>query len=262
MDINDYSILKPGRIVEYFPETQTATVKISNDRQFANSKGKDGQITPGLLYDVPTFTAGGGGWHMTFPIKAGDTCLLSFSQFGYDHWFVNNEDSAGVRDDGHPQPWVNRVFNLADGFAQVGWNTLRTAIADYSGADAELRNADREQRITLKEAGNIEIVAGTTTMVLSPDGTIAVDSDTSVSITSPQQTITATTKVDIVSPLVTMSGNLQVAGAIGGGGAAPTTGINMTGGGTFSADITAAGKSVATHTHLSNGNGNQTNGPT
>jgi len=255
MNINDYHIIMPGHIIEYFPATQTATVRISNDRQFESSGESDVQMPYGLLYDVPTFTSGGGGWHVTFPIKPGDPCLLNFSQFGYDHWFVDNEDSAGIRDDGHPQPWVGRRFDLADGFVQVGWNNLQTAIANYKANDAEFRNADSAQRVSLKEEGDVEIVTGTTSIVLSNTGTITVNSDTSVTVTSPTVDINASTGVNIVSPAVTMSGTLQVTGAIGGGGAAPSSGLSMTGGGVFSSDVTASGTSLTGHTHAENGDG-------
>ena len=83
---------------------------------------------------------------MTFPVKPGDTCLVSFSQFGYDHWLYNDDDAAGTRDDGNPQPWTFRKFNVQDGFAQVGFNTLPRAISGYSATDSEWRNASAGQK--------------------------------------------------------------------------------------------------------------------
>tara|TARA_R110000744_G_scaffold19866_3_gene52173 strand:- start:2242 stop:2919 length:678 start_codon:yes stop_codon:yes gene_type:complete len=191
MNFDDYNFTKPGHIVEYFPVTQTATVRISNDTTYSTSFNDDLTVVPVLLYDVPTFTPGGGNYHITFPIKAGDPCLLTFSEFGYDHWFVDDVDAAGIRSDGHPQPWTRRKFSLADGFCQVGWNNLKTAIEGYSANDSEWRNIDRAQRITLVEDGNIHIATGSTTVNIAPDG-----------------------NVTIVSPVVTMSGDLAVAGTI------------------------------------------------
>jgi hypothetical protein len=206
MNFDDYHFTKPGHIVEYFPLTQTATVQISNDRTYSTSSADDLTVTPSYLYDVPTFTPGGGDFHMTFPIKAGDSCLLSFSQFGYDHWFVNNEDAAGVRDDGNPQPWTFRKFNLADGFCQVGWNNLKTAIDGYIADGSEWRNIDRTQRIALQENGDIEVVAGSSTLVMTKDGNVTVTAPTTA----------------IVGDL-TVSGTIVATGEVTGNGIALST---------------------------------------
>ena len=193
---------------------------------------------------------------MTYPIKTGDPCLISFSQFGYDHWLIDNADSAGIRDDGHPQPWTQRKFDLADGFAQVGWNNLPTAIADYSANDAEFRNADRTQRVTLKEGGKVEIVTGTTSMVLAPDGSITMDSDATVTITTPSVTVDAAN--------TTFTGNVKVDGTTTSTGLLTgSAGLSVVGTGTVTGDLTAAGKSVSTHEHAGDGGtgSGETTGP-
>ena len=219
--INDYNIIMPGRIVEYFPADQTATVKIVNDRTYSNSQVDEGQIENGLLYDVPTHTVGGGGYHLTFPIKAGDSCLLNFSQFGYDHWLVLNKDSAGVTSSGGPQPWTRRKFDLDDGFAQVGYNALPVAVSGYSETDTELRNADRTQRITLLEDGNVHITSGSTNINIAPDG-----------------------NVTIVAPTVAVTGDLTVSGTIVATG-----------------EVTGNGIALSTHTHTEQGDGAATSPP-
>jgi hypothetical protein len=221
MNFDDYNFTKPGHIVEYFPVTQTATVQISNDRTYSTTSDDDLTVTPSYLYDVPTFTPGGGNFHMTFPIKAGDPCLLSFSQFGYDHWFVNNEDAAGIRSDGYPQPWTNRKFNLADGFCQVGWNNLKTTIDGYLADGSEWRNVDRTQRIALQENGNIEVVAGTSTLVMTKDGVVTV-----------------------TAPTTAIIGNLTVDGTI-----AATGGISTDATVIATGEVTGNGIALSTHTH-------------
>ena len=142
---------------------------------------------------------------MTFPIKTGDTCLINFSQFGYDHWLYNDEDSAGVRSDGQPQTWTERRFSLRDGFAQVGYNTIPKAIADYSELDSEWRNVDRTVMVTLADAG-VNIVAGTSTINISKDGNV---------------TITAPTTA-IVGDL-TVTGSVVATGEVTGNGIALST---------------------------------------
>lgn len=183
MNFNDYSFQMPGKIVEYFPETQLATVLISNAETYSTSSEDQQQVTRSVIEDVPVYTSGGGFWHITFPIKPGDNCLLQFSQFGYDHWLYNNEDAGGIRLDGQPNTWTRRKFHLSDGFCQVGWNNLPTAIADYHATDAEFRNVDRDQRIVLLEDGQVHIKTGSTTINLTKDGDIDVDTPTHVNLT-------------------------------------------------------------------------------
>jgi hypothetical protein len=294
MNTEDYSIIMPGRIVEYFPETQTATVKISNDRTFSTVEETDQQVVRELLYDVPVFTPGGGFWHLTFPIKTDDPCLINFSQFGYDHWLFDNEDAAGIRDDGQPQPWTARRFSLDDGFAQVGWNNIPTKIAGYHPTDAEFRNVDREQRVALKEDGHVHIKTGTTTIDLAPSGHITMHTDTNMDIdvggdftanisgnmtanvtgdsttSCTNSTVTATAAASVIAPaginltapVTTVSGILLVGGAIGAGGSpAPASGAVISGP-IESTDVVTAtnvisgGKSLNGHTHTNPEGGN------
>lgn len=195
MDIEDYSIMMPGRILEYFPDTQTATVRISVERVYSTSVSLDNTIARTLLEDVPVHTPSGGGWSLTFPIKAGDTCLIMFSQFGYDHWMFDNKDEAGLRIDGEPMPWVNRRFSSSDGFALVGFNPMPVSIQSYSDVNSEWRNVDALQKISLKENGDI--------------------------------TIDTPTKVTITAPLTEIVGNLTVSGTTVGTGEITGIGVDL-----------------------------------
>ena len=295
MNIEKQFICLAGRIVEYFPATQTATVKLSEDRTYSTPQSDDVQTGHPLLHDVPVYTSGGGTWHITFPIKEGDTCLMHFSQSGYDHWLFKDEDSAGKNTDGHPMPWTKRKFNCDDGFAQVGWNNIPRAIPEYSGTDAEFRNQDRNQRVTLLEDGQIHIKTGTTTINLKPDGDIDINTDanlnatvggnmtstvtgnsvvtcetaevtanTSSTVTSPAIDMNAATGVTMTTPLCTITGNLLLGGALGSGGAAvPASGAVITGP-LESTDVVTAtnvvsgGKSVNGHIHGNGNNGSPT----
>jgi len=195
MDIDDYSIMMPGRILEYFPETQTATVRISIERTYDTAVSSSNRIVRALLEDVPVHTPSGGGWSLTFPIRVGDTCLLMFSQYGYDHWMFSNKDSAGIRTDGDPMPWTRRRFSTADGFALVGFNPLPVSIQDYSAVNSEWRNEDVTQIISLKDNGDI--------------------------------TIDTPTKVTITAPLTEIIGNLTISGTTVGTGEITGVGVDL-----------------------------------
>lgn len=283
MNFDDYFIIMPGQIVEYFPDEQVATVRISNSTIYSTSTEDDLQVDSQVLFDVPVYTSGGGGWHMTFPIKPGDSCLLNFSQFGYNHWFYDNEQSAKPTADGFAQPWTKRVFSLRDGFAQVGWNNIPTKISDYSATDSEWRNADREQHISLLEDGNIHIKTGTTTINLAPSGAITLTTDTSVdvvagsevSVTAPSvvadcdtAVVTASANIDLTTPTTNVSGVLNVTGLIngsgglaisGGSGAAVTGSISSTAE-VSGATVVAGAVDLGSHAH--GGDGGTGSGPT
>jgi len=180
----------PGRIVEYFPDTQTATVKICVEKTYGDTEVEASKVTREDLRDVPVHTPGGGGWHVTFPIKEGDTCQLTFSQIGYDYWLFNDKDESGTLS-GLPKPHLYRQFSEEDGYALVGYNTLPRAVQDYSEVHSQWRNEDASQKISLNEDLSIDIKAGTTTINITKDGTIA-----------------------IAAPLVTVTGDLTVDGTI------------------------------------------------
>lgn len=157
VDNQKYSIILPARIVEYFAEEQTATIQICAEQIYNNSTSNQDTANRKPIEDVPVHTPSGGGWSMTMPIKAGDTCLMFFSQVGYEHWLYEDKDSAG-KIAGLPKPWLNRQFHEDDGLALVGFNTLPRAIKSYSPEHSQWRNEDATQKISLNADGSIEIL--------------------------------------------------------------------------------------------------------
>ena len=188
-----YSIIFPGRIVEYFPSTQLSRVKICAERPFNTVDELGGTLDRTILEDVPVHTPSGGGWALTMPIKPGDTCLLFFSQIGYDHWLYKDKDTAG-KIANLPNPLLRRKFSEDDGFALVGINTIPRAVQSYSSTNCQLRNSDATQIINLKDDLSIEI-----------------DSTKSVSITAPTVTIVASTAINL-NGKTTITGDLTVTG--------------------------------------------------
>lgn len=211
MDTSLYCFNLPGRVVSFSEDNQTATVQVCVEHVSDSSEELQANVGREPLEGVPVHVLGGGGWHITMPIKAGDTCILFFSQVGYDHWLYEDKDTAGKLA-GNPKPWLKRRFHEDDGYALVGLNTLPRAIANYDPVNSQWRNADADQVISLNE-----------------DGSISIDSTVKVKLTAPM--------VEIVSPTVTMSGNLNVAGTVTGNS------------GVF------GGKVVETHTHTGDSGG-------
>jgi hypothetical protein len=151
------------------------------------------------------------------PIKNGDTCVLFFSQVGYDHWLYHDRDTAGTLAN-LPKPWLGRQFDENDGYALVGLNTIPRAIQNYSGEHSQWRNEDATQVISLND-----------------DASITIDSTVSLTINAPI--------VEINTPDARINGPLHCTGAI-------TSDISIsapTVEGTTS--LLAAGKEMSLHKH-------------
>ena len=282
IDNQKYSLLLPARIVEYFPENQTATVQICAETLFSTANTLSEVKTRQPLEGVPVHTVGGGGWHLTMPIKAGDTCIISFSQVGYDHWLYEDKDVAGLLAN-NPMPHLRRQFNEDDGFVTVGFNTLPRAIKKYSPTDSTWinDNVDHEagedfQVITLKEDLSIvidssvsltinapsvvvncetsEVNATTSATITTPAATIECDTSVvnaseSAAITTVDATVDATASMKVTTPdftvdcpVSTFTGLVSCTGM--GAGATPVSGLVKSSG-----DVVAGSISVQGHKH-------------
>lgn len=87
-------------------------------------------------------------------------------------------------------------------------------------------------------------------------GGINIVSPTKVTITAPNVEVDASTNFTVNAPTITLNGNLNQ------GTGSTNYPATLQGPITVVNDLTAAGKSVSTHTHLENGTGHQTNPPT
>ena len=182
----------PARIVEFFPEDQTATIQICAETIFSSADSISDSKLREPLEGVPVHTVGGGGWHLTMPIKAGDTCIISFSQIGYDHWLYEDKDEGGLVAN-LPAPHLKRQFSEDDGFVTVGFNTIPRAIAEFSDVNSEWRNDDATQIIRLKEDLSIEIDSTVSVTINAPSvvvncETSEINASASAVVTSPWHT--------------------------------------------------------------------------
>lgn len=169
-------MIYPARIKSYDSTNQTCNIIISAEEIFDGIDGIGQLKERPVLEEVPVHISSGGGWSLTFPIKEGDTCLLILSAIGYDHWFVHNKDKAG-NVAGHPAPHLYRKFDYNDGFAIVGFNTLKNSVDNCSSTDSEWRNEDKTQSIVLSNDGTIKILGDVTiTGSLSCESLVATTS--------------------------------------------------------------------------------------
>lgn len=209
----------PGIIDSFDPSTLTATVQLAIKGVVTGIDGKAQFVNMPLLVDVPVHFPRGGNCTLTFPVAAGDECLVVFAARCIDSWW----QSGGVQ-----VPFEPRVHDLSDGFAFVGFFSQATKISGVSTGSVQLRSND-----------------GATSIDLNP--------------TTQKVTITAPGGFDVIAPLSTFSAEVTIqglltwvggmVGSIGSGIAATITGaINFVG------TLTSNGHDISsTHRHTNSG---------
>lgn len=211
----------PGVVQSYDAATQTVSVQPAIKRVFSEK----GATPLPVCVDVPVCFPGGGDFYLTFPVKAGDDCILVFSERCIDYWHVN----GGVQ-----LPAEYRLHDLSDAFAIVGVNSQPRKLASVQTDGAELRTRDRSTYIKLTN-GTIYI-----------KGNIVHDGNNT------QTGNLARTGTSTQTGQATVQGGMAVSGG---------TGVTMSGNLTHSGGtISSNGKNIgSTHTH--NETGTVTNGP-
>lgn len=135
-------VAMPGIIETFDSAKQTATVDLAvYDRikaglpnTIANYNPVTGDAKIPTLLDVPIVLPRGGGSALTFPIKAGDECLVVFADLCINTWF----DNGGTN---NAQQRLRR-HDLSDGFAILGpWSQPRV-LSDFSTTSTQLRTED------------------------------------------------------------------------------------------------------------------------
>lgn len=124
-------------------------------------RAQDGSVSQKplpLLTNVLVAWQGGGGFTATFPIKAGDECLVVFGSRCIDAWW----ELGGIQ-----APMDPRMHSLSDSFALVGVRSRPRALPNISTTGAQLRSDDGSTYVEVDQ-GSIEIVAPAGVMITSP----------------------------------------------------------------------------------------------
>lgn len=136
--LKDLHTCLPGIIASFDPDTQTASVQPAIKRIFTEK----GAVNLPLCVDVPVAFPGGGDFFLTFPVKAGDECILMFSERAIDNWHASG---------GTQTPAEYRLHDLSDGIAIVGLNSQPHKLASLQMTGAELRTRSRSTYIRLED---------------------------------------------------------------------------------------------------------------
>lgn len=214
----------PGIIESFDPIACTCTVQPALKGQTADELGNMKSAPLPLLVDVPVVFPRGGGCTITFPVKAGDECLVVFSDRCIDFWW----QSGGVQETVDP-----RQHDLSDAFAIVGPQSQANVISNISSTTLQMRTDDGATYIELDPNSHaINLVA--------PGG---------VNVTTPLAKFSQAVNI---SGLLTWAGGMV--GSIASGTAAKITGAIQ-----FLGTLTSNGKDISdqhTHSGVQSGTGN------
>jgi hypothetical protein len=148
--------------------------------QVRQQDGSTQTVSLPVLTDVPVVFPRGGGCTLTFPVAAGDECLIVFASRSIDAW----SQSGGVQ-----KPVDARRHDLSDAFVILGPQSQAHKISGISTSKTQLRSNDGSTFVELDPAGQIVNVTAPggmtiTTPTLHITGNVNVD-----------KTVTATTDV-------------------------------------------------------------------
>lgn len=146
-------VAMPGIIASFDPDKQTVTVDLAvYDRiltglpnTIPNYNPATGDVKIPTLLDVPIVIPRGGGSALTFPVNAGDECLVIFSDFCFNTWY----DSGGIN---NSQQRLRR-HDLSDGFAILGPYSQPNVLPNYSTDQTQLRTEDGTVFVGIDESG-------------------------------------------------------------------------------------------------------------
>ncbi|HBE5967647.1 TPA: translation initiation factor IF-2, partial [Escherichia coli] len=117
----------PGIVQSFNPDTVTVVVQPAIKGYEPDSNGINQSTTLPLLVDVPVVFPRGGGCTLTFPVKAGDECLVIFADRCIDFWW----QSGGIQ-----EPVDDRMHDLSDAFCIVGPQSQAQKISGISTSGA------------------------------------------------------------------------------------------------------------------------------
>lgn len=148
----------PGIIQSFDAAAMTCVVAPAVKGKLADKDDKVSLVALPLLLDCPCQFPSGGGVTLTFPVTAGDECLVVFASRSIDSW----HQSGGVQ-----APVEARMHDLSDGFVILGVRSKPRVLADISTTAAQLRSDDGATVVELDPAAQ--------TIKLTAPGGITLD---------------------------------------------------------------------------------------
>lgn len=178
-----------GTIVSFDSSNQLAKVKLSLNEYNKNLVKSFNKLPQAVLIEVPVELPRCNGFAITFDIKPGDDCVVTFLKEGITHWlYENRREYVEIHE--LPEPCALRKFSKQDAFCRVSVDNLMNTLSNYSDG-LQLRNRAGSQTVTLKANGDIlidtfadtNITVGGSVSIFSPKS-IKLDSGGTIDITA------------------------------------------------------------------------------
>ena len=138
----------PGIITAVDLTAQTCSVQPAITGEVTGADGATKAVQLPLLVDVPLVFPRAGGFALTFPVRAGDECLVIFACRCIDGWWQSGSVSP---------PAESRMHDLSDGFAILAPTSQKNALGGVSGGAVELRTQAGDAFVSLDAAGTITL---------------------------------------------------------------------------------------------------------
>lgn len=117
----DLHVAMPATVLSYDASNQSITAQPSVKRGYRDDDGvRQVEALPPIT-NVPVVFPGSGGFRVTFPVQAGDTVLLVFSEQSLDKWLVTGT---------HSDPGDDRRFAMSDAIAIPGLRDFKHALSN------------------------------------------------------------------------------------------------------------------------------------
>lgn len=151
-NLSELHVALPGRIESYDAATQQASVQPLIKSPITDEEGERQVERLPVIPGVPVQFPQGGGFRLTFPLAAGDTGLLLFSEVSLDVW---------LSEGGEVDPRDDRRHHLTDAIFIPGVRSFKTPLSDAHetklslGKEAGLQLFISDSKIQLGgESGN------------------------------------------------------------------------------------------------------------
>lgn len=165
LDMNCHHI---GTIKSFNALTQTAEVSINYTKTFLHldQVGNQRLDTPNypILVDCPVIVLNGGGGSLTFPIEAGDECLVLFNDRDLDNWFGTGGVSSA--------PLTGRLHSFSDAIALVGVRSIPNVELLYGSDHVALKY--KTNKIQIFDDKIVLNLNSLVSLVLTNDGDLLV----------------------------------------------------------------------------------------
>lgn len=166
----------PAKVLKYDASRMTAEVQVAVLAK-VQARDKDGTVSwvalPPLV-DCPVVFPRAGGFLISFPVQAGDECLVVFASRCIDAWW----QSGGTA---NQQPDI-RMHDLSDGFVFLGPSSQPELPAGALDTQAlEIRNDAGTTKITLKANGDVTLKVPGANVARIEAGTIQLVGNVAIS---------------------------------------------------------------------------------